>query len=78
MGVDCNRYVLFDTVTPDLYYWEGEDKYDVHCSQQYLEERVFINKETCEMCISFIIDTALQFQNTDFDVSKYVKKIYNQ
>ena len=74
MGVDCNRYVLFNAVTPEFHYWPEEDKYDIYPQQDYMENIVYMTKDTCEMCMSFIIDTSLKFQNLDYDVSKFLKK----
>lgn len=71
IGVDYKRYALFNAVAPngwrDIY---GE--FHVRESEEYFNRIVKANEELCNMCINFVIDCAVKFQDSDYDTSKYL------
>lgn len=71
IGVDYKRYALFNVVAPKVYKdWNGE--YHADRVKEYFYNTVKANEELCEMCINFIIDTAIKLQESDYDTSKYI------
>ena len=70
IGVDYKRYALFNVVAPKVYKWNGE--YHSDRNKENFYGTVKANEELCEMCINFIIDTAIKLQESDYDTSKYI------
>ena len=65
------RYALFNAVAPNGWNdWNGE--FHVHESKGYFNSMVKADEELCEMCINFIIDSAIKLQDSDYDTSKYL------
>ena len=71
LGIDYKKYALFKSVTPHITRFIGGD-YNVE-GEASLTNRVNLSEELCSMCINFVIDSAVKLQDSDFDLSKYLK-----
>lgn len=71
LGIDFKKYALFKAVTPHIIRFIGE-KCDIE-SEESLSKRVNISEYLCNICINFVIDSAVKLQETDYDLSTYLK-----
>lgn len=71
LGIDFKKYALFKAVTPHIIRFIG-DGYSIE-SEDLLSERVNISDDLCNICINFVIDSAVKLQETDYDLSAYLK-----
>lgn len=73
IGVDYKRYALFNAVAPNV--WKDRTgAFHVKESEGYFNDMVKADEELCDMCINFIIDCAVELQNSDYNTSKYLVK----
>ena len=70
LGIDFKKYALFKAVTPHIIRFIGEDDIE---SEESLSERVNISEDLCNICINFVIESAVKLQETDYDLSEYLK-----
>ncbi len=71
LGIDFKKYALFKAVTPHIIRFAGEG-----CnieSEGSLSGRVNFSEELCSICINFVIDSAVKLQETDYNLSAYLK-----
>lgn len=71
LGIDFKKYALFKAVTPHIIRFIG-DGYSIE-SEDLLSERVNISDDLCNICINFVIDSAVKLQETDYNLSAYLK-----
>lgn len=71
LGIDFKKYALFKAVTPYIIRFMGEG-YEVE-SEDSLSNRVNLSEDLCNICINFVIDSAVKLQVTDYDLSVYLK-----
>ena len=71
LGIDYKKYSLFQKITPTIYNCQSE--FRLLGEKEFYDERIFINETSCVFCIDFVIETAIIFQDDDFDVKKYLK-----
>lgn len=71
LGIDYKKYSLFKKITPTIYNYQSE--FRLLGEKEFYDERIFINETSCVFCIDFVIETAIIFQDDDFDVKKYLK-----
>lgn len=71
LGLDYKKYSLFQKITPTIYYCQSE--FRLLGEKEFYDERIFINETSCAFCIDFVIETAIIFQDNDFDIKKYLK-----
>ena len=71
LGIDFKKYALFKAVTPHIIRFIGEGC-DIE-SETSLSKRVNISEDLCRICINFVIDSAVKLQETDYDLSEYLK-----
>lgn len=71
LGIDFKKYALFKAVTPHIIRFIGEGC-DI-ASETSLSKRVNISEDLCRICINFVIDSAVKLQETDYDLSEYLK-----
>lgn len=71
LGIDFKKYALFKAVTPHIIRFIGEG--DSIESEESLSKRVNISEDLCNICINFVIESAVRLQETDYDLSEYLK-----
>lgn len=71
LGIDFKKYALFKAVTPHIIRFIGEG--DSIESEESLSKRVNISEDLCNICINFVIESAVKLQETDYDLSEYLK-----
>lgn len=72
IGIDYRHYRLFKAITPEVRAWP-ECKWDVFIDEESFTKRVQANKRVADTTINFIIECAVKLQETDFDLSKFLK-----
>ena len=70
LGIDFKKYALFKAVTPHIIRFIEEDDIE---SEESLSERVNISEDLCNICINFVIESAVKLQETDYDLSVYLR-----
>lgn len=71
LGIDFKKYVLFKAVTPRIIRFIGEGC-DIE-DETSLSNRVNFSDDLCNICVNFVIDSAVKLQETDYDLSAYLK-----
>ena len=71
LGIDFKKYALFKAVTPHIIRFIGEG--DSIESEESLSKRVNISEDLCNICINFVIESAVKLQETDYDLSVYLR-----
>lgn len=71
LGIDFKKYALFKAVTPHIIRFIGKGC-DIE-SETSLSKRVNISEDLCSICVNFVIDSAVKLQETDYDLSAYLK-----
>jgi hypothetical protein len=75
IGVNYKQYALFNTVAPEV--WRMSDgSLKVRESEDYFNGRINANKELCDFCINFVIDCAVKFKDSDYEITSYFKNPY--
>lgn len=71
IGIDYKQYVLFNAIAPSVLHMSN-DTYQIGEVEEYFNTRVHANKELCDFCINFVIDSAIKFQDSDYETSNYL------
>lgn len=75
IGIDYKQYALFNTIAPEV--WRMSDgSLNVRESEDYFNGRINANKELCDFCINFIIDSAIKFKESDYEITSHFKNPY--
>ena len=72
MGIDYRQYALYNTIVPEVWHMT-DDSYSIMEGESHFYERINADKELCDMCINFVVDCAVKFQDSDYETSVYLK-----
>lgn len=75
-GVDYKRYLYFKMITPQVYKYASSKKYGVEFEcmpKEYFVKSAIMTEKTCQDSINFVIDTALEFQDFNFQLNEIRK-----
>ena len=72
IGIDYKQYVLFNAIVPKVIHFSN-DHYQIGEEECHFNNRVYANKELCDFCINFVVDSAVKMQESDYETSKYFK-----
>lgn len=69
-GIDYKKYCKFKLLSPYIQIWPEEDgrKYE-----SMKDEQIICNKKNAQFCFDFVIDSSLQLQRFDFDITELEK-----
>ena len=71
IGVDYKQYALFNAVAPQvIILFDGS--YHVGEADSHFYSRVHTSKELCDLCINFVVDCAVKFQDSNYETSSYL------
>ena len=70
-GIDYKKYCKFKLLSPYIQVWPKEDgrKYE-----SMKDEQIICNKKNAQFCFDFVIDSSLQLQRFDFDITELRRK----
>lgn len=70
-GIDYKKYCKFKLLSPYIQIWPEEDgrKYE-----SMKDEQIICNKKNAQFCFDFVIDSSLQLQRFDFDITELRRK----
>lgn len=75
MGIDYKQYALFKTITPEI--WRTADgSFKVMEVESHFNDRINANQELCDFCINFVIDCAVKFKESDYEITSHFKNPY--
>lgn len=70
LGINYKQYSVFNLLTPSITKLQNGE-YHIYSNNNNFT-KIQMNRENCQFCIDFVLDSSLKLQEFDFDISQYV------